>query len=168
VARRFSLSSWKIAENLDDVDAQLQTLWSLWGLHLVHGECRSAQSTVEGFYHVALRTDDAATVLVADRLIGNTLQYQGKLREARDHLERVLELYVAPTTPQHTIWFHYDQRALAPAMLARVLWLQGFVEHGIARANEAQAAGHKLSLCWVLHYTCPIALMTGDLVAAEK
>jgi predicted ATPase len=105
--------------------------------------------------------------------MGNTLQYGGKQREARRCLERVLELYVAPKNQRHTILFQYDQRALARAMLARVLWLQGFVDQANHQAQasleEAQATDYGLTLCWVLHYAvCPVALMTGDLVAAER
>jgi hypothetical protein len=54
-----------------------------------------------------------------------------------------------------------------------VLWLRGFVEQGTAQAEasleEAQATGHKPTLCWVLHYGAyPVALMTGDLDAAGQ
>jgi predicted ATPase/DNA-binding winged helix-turn-helix (wHTH) protein len=163
----------EIAESLDDVDAQLRALFAQWSVHFTIGECRAAQSTAERFSRVASRTGDQAIVLVADRLMGNTLQYGGKQREARRYLERVLKLYVAPKNQRHTILFQYDQRALARAMLARVLWLQGFVDQANhqARASleEARATDYGLTLCWVLHYAvCPVALMTGDLVAAER
>jgi predicted ATPase/DNA-binding winged helix-turn-helix (wHTH) protein len=163
----------EIAESLDDVDAQLRSLFAQWSVHFTIGECRAAQSTAERFSRVASRTGDQAIVLVADRLRGNTLQYGGKQREARCCLERVLELYVAPKNQRHTILFQYDQRALARAMLARVLWLQGFVDQANHQAQasleEAQATDYGLTLCWVLHYAvCPVALMTGDLVAAER
>ena len=123
--------------------------------------------------HVARGTGDEAFVLVADRLTGNTLQYAGKQREAQNCLERVLERYVAPKNQRDLILFQYDQRALARAMLARVLWLQGFVDQAKDQAQvsleEAQATDHGLTHCWVLHYAvCPVSLMTGDLVAADR
>ena len=163
----------ELAERLDDVDAQLRTLFAQWSIDFTTGECRAAQSTAERFSLVACRTGDPAFVLVADRFIGNTLQYGGKQREAQNCLERVLELYVAPKNQRHMILFQYDQRALARAMLARTLWLQGFVDQANdqARASleEAQATDSGLTLCWVLHYAvCPVALMTGDLVAADR
>jgi predicted ATPase len=105
--------------------------------------------------------------------VGNTLQAAGKFHEAQRCFERVLELYVVPTDQRHTILFQYDQRVLARAMLARVLWLQGFVDQAIDQAQAsleaAQATNDKLSLCWVLHYALyPVTLMTGDLTAAER
>jgi predicted ATPase/DNA-binding winged helix-turn-helix (wHTH) protein len=163
----------ELAERLDDVDAQLRSLFAQWSIHFTTGECRAAQSTAEQFSLVARRTGDPAFVLVADRFMGNTLQYGGKQREAQNCFERMLELYVTPKNQRHMTLFQYDQRVLARAMLARALWLQGFVDkaNDQARASleEAQATNHGLTLCWVLHYAvCPVALMTGDLVAADR
>jgi predicted ATPase len=71
------------------------------------------------------------------------------------------------------MWFHYDQRALARAMLARILWLEGLIDQAIEEANksveEAGAAARGLSLLYPLAWTtCPLMLMTGNLEAAEK
>src|SRR6185312_13779798 len=108
-----------------------------------------------------------------ERLIANTLQYQGKQREARRCLERILEHYVAPADQRHTMWFHYDQRVLARAMLARVLWLQGFADQAVdeARASldEAKAIDHRITICAVLRLAvCPIALAIGHLAAGGQ
>jgi predicted ATPase len=56
--------------------------------------------------------------------------------------------------------------------LARVLWLQGFPDQAARTAHstvaDAHAANHTISLCQALvHATCPLALLTGDLAAAE-
>ena len=163
----------EIAESLDDVDAQLRALWALWALRFQLGQFRAARFIAERITRVALGTGEPAVGLVADRIMGNTLQAGGELREAQRCFERVLELYVAPTNQRHTFLFQYDQRVLARAMLARVLWLQGFVDQAVdeARASfeAAQATHDELSLCWVLHYAVyPVTLMTGDLVAAER
>lgn len=162
-----------VAESSSDVDAQLRTLWALWSLDFNIGECRSAQSTVERFSRLAHHTSDPVSVLAADRMMGFTLQYGGALHEARQCLERVLDRYVAPTDQRHRIWFLYDQHVLARSMLARILWLQGYVVQAVsevqASLEEAQASGNKVSLCWALRYgVCPIALMSGNLADAEQ
>ncbi len=162
-----------IAESLDDVDAQLRTLWCLCALYWDIGETRASQITAERFTRVARRTGDAAVVLVGERLVGTTLQTGGRQIEARRCFERVLDLYVGPGDRRHTIWFQYDQRVLARAMLARVLWLQGFVDQARDQAQaslaEAQAAGHVSSGFYALVYAVfPIAAMTGDFVGAER
>jgi predicted ATPase/DNA-binding winged helix-turn-helix (wHTH) protein len=172
-ARIALANALEIAESLDDIDAQLWNLWAMWGLSLNIGECREAQSSAERFSRVAPRTGDLADMLVADRLMGAALLYGGKLQEARFRFERVLEHYVAPRDRRHRILFHSDQRMLARAMLARVLWLQGFADQArgtaLAGVDDAQASGYELSLCWVLYYAVyPISLTTGDPVAAER
>jgi predicted ATPase len=58
------------------------------------------------------------------------------------------------------------------AFLARILWLQGFPDQATRAAHSsvenARAANHTISLCLALaHAACPLALLTGDLAAAE-
>jgi hypothetical protein len=73
---------------------------------------------------------------------------------------------------QDVIRFGSDFRVSARVFLARVLWLQGFPDQAARGAQsgveDARAANHIISLCQVLaHAACPIALLTGDLAAAE-
>jgi predicted ATPase len=161
-----------IAESLDDVDFQLRALWAIWTHHSIFGEYRAAQSAAERFSEVVRQRGDPADILVSDRLMGNVMHYTGDQREARRYFERMLDGYVAPSDQRHTMWFHVDQRVVGSAILARVLWLQGFVEQAshLAQAsfNEAQATDQKLTLCYALgEAVCPVALMTGDLATAE-
>ena len=171
--RAVLIDALEIAQELDDVDAQLRVLWALWALQFNIGECRDAQSTAKLFLQAARRTDDRAAVLVADRIIGATLQYEGNQLEARGCLERVLNLYVAPKDQRHTIWFHYDQPVLARAMLARSLWLQGFLDQAADQAQrslqEAGTSSHELSLLYPIAWAVyPIAVMTGDFGTAAR
>jgi hypothetical protein len=157
---------------VDDVEAQLRMLWAQWSMEFIIGECRAAQSTAQRFFEVARHTGDEGLVLVADRLIGNMLRIAGHPGEARKLLERVFERYVAPRNRRHTILFHYDQHALARAVLAQVLCLQGYVDQAKEQARisfeEAGASDDGFSRCWALQYAvCPIALMTGDIAVAD-
>jgi predicted ATPase len=174
-ARAVLAKARALAESVDDGEAQLRMLWAQWSLEFTTGECIAAQATAQHFSEVArnIDADSQAAVLVGDRLLAHALQYSGDQRAARKLLERVLERYVAPKSRRHTILFHYDQRALARAMLARVLWLQGSInpanEEARGSLEEAQAADPGFSVCWVLHYgVCPVALMTGDIAAADR
>lgn len=115
----------ELAESVDDIEAQLRMLWAQWSVEFTAGERRAAQATVQRFSEVARRTGDEGLALVADRLIGNMLHIAGRPCEARKLLERVLERYAAPKNQRHRILFYFDQHALARAVLARVLCLQG-------------------------------------------
>jgi predicted ATPase len=163
----------EIAERLDDLDAQVRAFWALWALYFNTGECGPAQSVAERFSRVASRTGDPGVISVADRVMGYTLQYLANHRAAQRCFERVLQMYVAPQRQRDKVWFLYDQRALTRAMLARSLWLQGFVDQAksVAQASltEAETANDKLTICFVLALAVsPVALMTGDLVTAER
>lgn len=163
----------KLAESLEDVDAQLRTLWALWLLHHDTGNCRAARRMTEQFATAAHSARDPAVELVADRLAGYTLQFGGDLATAQRRIQRVLELYGAPMDRRHRFWFLHDQRVAAQDLLARSLWLQGFVDQATQRARAcleaAEATGNSLSICEALRLAvCPIALATGDLAAAER
>jgi predicted ATPase/DNA-binding winged helix-turn-helix (wHTH) protein len=163
----------QLAEGLDDIDAQMRTLWALWRLHLDAGDFRTGRAMADRFSRVADRADDPAVALVADRLLGYTIQFGGDLAAARHRIERVLDLYGAPMELRHRVWFLHDQRVAAHDLLARSLWLQGFVdqaaEHALACLEEAEATDNSLSICEAIRLaTGPIALATGNLVAAER
>src|SRR5260370_31653367 len=105
-------------------------------------------------------------------MIGVSQHYLGDLPSARRDLEHVLVGYVTPDQTSHIIRFQADQRVLMSGFLARVLWLQGFPDQATRAAHstveDAHAANHTISLCQALaHAACPIALLTGDLPAAE-
>jgi hypothetical protein len=85
----------------------------------------------------------------------------------------MLTQYVTPVQKPEIIRFQLDQRTSARALLARILWLQGFPDQAMRAAEssiqDARAANHVTSLCYALaHAACPIALWTGDLTAAES
>jgi predicted ATPase len=72
----------------------------------------------------------------------------------------------------HAIRFQYDQRVMARATLAWILWLQGFPDQAMQTATgnveAARASDHALSLSYALaEAACPVALFIGDLATAE-
>ena len=110
--------------------------------------------------------------LVGDRILGASLLFAGKLTDAQDYLQRVVDFYVAPSDGHHSMLFRRDPQVLARVRLARVLSLRGYMDRAYAEARSsfemAQSSGAGITVCWVVHDAlCPIALMTGDLAAAE-
>jgi hypothetical protein len=161
------------AEQQADEDTQLRALWAMWSFRYNSGQMRAAQPLAERFAQVAARTGRTAEGFVGDRLLGTTLHHIGQHSEARRHLERVRDLYVAPTDHRHAMWFHYDQRVLARSILSRVLWLQGFPDQARDNASAcveaARSVDHKLTLCYALNMAaCPIAILTGDINHAQR
>jgi hypothetical protein len=121
---------------------------------------------------LAAERPDPNDRLSGEGMIGVSQHYLGDQPGARRHLEHVLVGYVTPDQTSHIIRFQIDQRVVMSGVLARVLWLQGFPDQATRAAHstveDARAANHTISLCLALaHAACPLALLTGDLAAAE-
>ena len=157
----------EIAESLDDAEYRLRALWGLWAFHSARGRHRVALELAQRFYPLAAARPDPSDRLRGEGMIGASQHYLGDQPSARRHLEHMLAGYVTPDQTSHII-----QPVVIGAFLERVLWLQGFPDQATRAVHgaveDAQAANHTISLCRVLaHAACPLALLTGDLAAAE-
>ena len=161
-----------IAESLADVDYQLRALWGLCVDRLNNGMFREALTFAEKFRAVAATSLDPVDQPIGDRMMGLSLHYLGDQGRARQHFERMLSRYVAPVRRSHIIRFQFDQRVTAHVALAAVLWLQGYPDQAMrtieSKIEDASALNHELSLCNALAKACPVALLAGNLEAAER
>jgi predicted ATPase/DNA-binding winged helix-turn-helix (wHTH) protein len=172
-ARAAWTNALEIAERLDDVDYKLRTLWGLWVDSLNSGRFQEALSLARRFYSTAARSVDPIDPAMGDRMIGISLHFIGEQPDARSHIERMLSRYVTPTHAAHIVRFQFDQRLTARSFQARILWLLGFPDQAADIAEQtiedALSTGHVLTLCNALGQgACPIALLTGNLAAADR
>ena len=163
----------EIADSSAEDITRLRALWAIWDYHSNSREYASALHAARKFHQMATRSEDRSAIVVGNRLSGHSLHYHGEHAAARLHLEQVLELS-AKHDRARTVWFfQYDQRVLAGATLARVLWTLGYPDKAAATAeassSEAADLGHKLSECYA-HATAafPLACLLGDLTAAGQ
>jgi predicted ATPase/DNA-binding winged helix-turn-helix (wHTH) protein len=162
----------KLAHHVDETNHLLPILWGQWRFLIGNGETRAALAQAERFCRVAADASDPADIFVGDLMVGISQHYLGSQTAARCQINRTLDGYRDPVPASHTIRFLFDQSEQARAYLARVVWLQGFPDQAmrIARniAENAPALNHPPTACQVLaSAACPIALLVGDLVAAE-
>jgi len=163
----------ELAESLDDTDYKVRALWGLWVSSINGGEYRAALAYAQRFRSLVSHTADPTELPIGDRLVGNSLYYLGDQTNARRHIEHMLSRYAPPVHRSHVVRFHFDQRMAARAILARILWEQGFSDQALRVAQssvkDAQAIDHALSLCISLAVgLCPVALATGDLQQSER
>jgi predicted ATPase/DNA-binding winged helix-turn-helix (wHTH) protein len=171
-AQNVLVTARRIAEDHDEFGVHLWILWALWSLQLNTGKCRAARSTAERYGRVAPGTGDLASILAGHRLLGTAIQLGGDQNEARRHLERALEPPFSENDPQHPVW-PKQHRAMTSATLVRTLWMQGFAnqarDHARESVEEAYAGPVEVTRFEVLRLAaCPVAFMTGDIVAAEQ
>ena len=163
----------EMADALNDLDAQARALSALVAAYAFRGEYTESRNMVERLHHVAYRIGDPAVVITADRMLGTALVVAGRPREAQPCLERVLRSSPTPHDPRRSVWRHTEHRAMARAMLARALLVQGFPDQALTQAqaslDDVRGADHRLVLCRTLYYgLCRIAPMIGDFAAAEQ
>jgi predicted ATPase/DNA-binding winged helix-turn-helix (wHTH) protein len=162
----------EIAERLDDADYRLRALWGLFADRLTRGEYQGALKFAERFRQHAAATADPADLLIGARMIGSALHVLGNQSDARPHIERMLDRYAAPVDGSDKIRFQFDQRTAARCFYSRILWLQGFADQATQIAastvEDALAINHPISVFLALFQAaCPIALLAGDLSAAD-
>ncbi len=163
----------ELARRLDDADYEMRALWGLWAGHMNNGEFQAALALAERFGRVASKSVDASDLLVGERMRGVALHFLGDQTAARQCIEHVLRHYVAPPRRSHVVRFQFEQRVTALMTHARVLWLQGFPDQAMRAVdmslNEAVSLDQSLTTGNTLaQAACPIALLCGDLPAAER
>jgi predicted ATPase/DNA-binding winged helix-turn-helix (wHTH) protein len=160
------------ADALNDLHAQAATLSMLSPIYAFRGEYRRAQIAAERIEQIAHRIGDPIQLLLAYQHMGPTLFLSGRPREAEQYFERVLRFPAAPGDRRDAIYYNSNDHAVARAMLARALWMQGFTEQALNEARlslKEQGTDHPLQLCRILHHgICRIATMTGDFATADR
>ena len=161
-----------IADSIEDAEYQLRSLWGLWVFNTVGARHQVARALAQRFSSLAEQRHDRNDRLIGEQMIGVTQYYLGDQTSARHRFERVLAGYVPPDLRSHFIRFQLDPGVLAGIYHAWVLWLQGFPDRAMRAAESsidaARASNHALTLCYALsHAACSIALLLGDLVAAD-
>lgn len=129
--------------------------------------------TAKRFRAVAASHGDTAAMLVGERTIGMSLFYLGDHTNSRHHVELMLHVYVRPRDRSHIIRFQFDPRIVARTLRSKLLWAQGFPDQAMHEVHgaveEATSVGHAMSLALTLAQgACPVALLSGDLPAAER
>src|SRR5712671_2298445 len=171
------MTALEIAERLNDTDYQMRALYGLWACRNLGGEYRASLVFAQRFCSLAVKQADPADLLIGDRMTGVVLHFLGDQASAREHIERMLARYVAPIRRSHTIRFLYDQRVVAAAFLARILWLQGFPDRAMSTVQstvqsivgDPPVIGHAHARSVALaQAACPISLLVGDLPATER
>jgi predicted ATPase/DNA-binding winged helix-turn-helix (wHTH) protein len=163
----------ELADGLDDIDYRLRGLWGLWVDRMNDGAVRDAKRLAERFHLLASSSADPIAVPIGERTIGFALHFLGDQVKARRHIERMFSFQVPALHDRPIIRFQFDPWLTAQMRLAVIFWLQGqpdLAAHAVERGiDDALSLNHAVTLCNAFAQgACPIALLTGDLEAAER
>jgi predicted ATPase/DNA-binding winged helix-turn-helix (wHTH) protein len=163
----------EIADSLDDTDYRLRAFWGLWVDRMNDGAVRDAMRLAERFSLLASSSADPIAVSIGERTMGFALHFLGDQANARRHIERMLSGNVPGLHDRPIIRFQFDPWLTAQMRLAVILWLQGYPDQATrtveSRISDALSINHAVTLCNAFAQgVCPVALLTGDLEAAER
>ena len=155
---------------IDDSTDPLQkfaVLYGLWASHYTAGEPVELRDTAGEFLAEAERTNDAAALCVAHRLMGTTYVALGEFATALRHLKLARILYESErdvgyhqfedsrASERHAGYHHFGQDIGVSALcyLSWALWHLGYVDQASEAATEAMKLAEKLAHPHTLVYT---------------
>ncbi|MHB8283655.1 MAG: transcriptional regulator, partial [Caulobacteraceae bacterium] len=119
---------------------------------------------------VGERLEGAEGLGVGEALLGFSHHWLGDLPRASRHLEQALR-DAAPSRPEATAYFGYDNRNDIGGVLARTLWLRGLPDQARALARDtvlaAETLGQPTTQCVALIWAISVHLWNGDAAQAE-
>ena len=168
--RASAMRALDLATQLDDHVGTAWALSILWRYHHGMGEYEQSLEVTEQLKIEADAGYDSTDLYT--RLAMLSLLYLGQLGAAR---QRALEAgqFVRDKELSLRGAYDYDTNAFIKSSMARIYWLQGFVEQASALADEsvelALDARHSTGVCFALAMSgCAVKLWNGEFRIAER
>jgi class 3 adenylate cyclase/predicted ATPase len=148
----------ELCQQAEETPELFPVLWGMFLLYTSRAEHATARELGEQCLSLARRLDAPALLLEAHSALGASGFFLGQLSQAHAHLEQGMHIY----DPQqhHALAFRYgniDPGVSCLAFAGWTLWLLGYPEQALERANEvltlAQNLEHPYTLARGLYYT---------------
>ena len=127
------------AHGRKDTSEQLKVDYGLWAGSFVRGELHTARAHAAAFLSDVSDRPDSPDAGVAHRTVELTHWFAGEYLEARNHLERALELFQPGRDDDLAYRFGQDAGAAAMFYLALALWSLGDIARAVSLARGAEA-----------------------------
>jgi TOMM system kinase/cyclase fusion protein len=133
-----------LSDKLGDSALTAPTLWAMFLYHHMRGHCAEARLLAERLVSTAERLGDTSQLVWALPLLGVCIQDEGRLIEARRHLERVITLYDPALHREHAFVYGYDSKVNAQSTLSISMFLMGYPDQAFALGHSSVAWARKL------------------------
>jgi class 3 adenylate cyclase/predicted ATPase len=145
-----------LCEQLGDTTTLVPVLSGLSTHHQTRSDFAALRQTASDLLRLGEQLHDPASQLVGNRSMGLCLYHLGKFGQAREHLERVLSIYVPGAHHLLTSIAAFDMRAAALSYLSLSLLIVGYPEQA-RRWNEqaltwSRSLRHPHNLAFSLTY----------------
>jgi tetratricopeptide (TPR) repeat protein len=163
----------ELCERLGEPPEYLQVIFWLATVNVVRGELPQALEAVEGMPSVAETRGNRGALLNVIRGRAMILMFMGRIVEAREQLERAVEMFGTSEEADRLAARAAGQDA-GVAMLALqawVLWLLGQVDEAVARmtagVERADAVQHAHTHAYAWYYASVLHALRGDPAIAQ-
>jgi len=113
--------------------------------HAMRGEYLKARELAEEVFRIAKDSRDPDLLIEAHYQQGHTLEWVGQYPEALAHVEQGIALYDPQRHRAHTLRYGQDPGVACRVHAMQVLWLLGYPDQALVRAQEALALTQDLS-----------------------
>ena len=149
----------ELCERLGERLELFPELWELTRYYQVRSPAKAAQVTSQ-LLGLAARGRDAAVMIQAHYAMGASKLYLGEFDEARQHLERGLELYDPQKHYSQAILYVHDPGVMLRGRLAYAMMYLGYPEQALGRCHEAVAIARQMSYPFTLAFAlCTMAVL---------
>ncbi len=161
-----------LAEERDDVEVQMQALWSIYGVSSAYGDYDAVMFGVEGVRKLLPRAPSPLAGPLFHRMAGLAFHLIGDQRLALDHAEKALDHPAVRQRVRGQGLFSYDQKITASSHYARILWINGFADQAAALVGatiqDALTVDQPFPLSYFLVFgACLVAFWSGQVEAAR-
>jgi class 3 adenylate cyclase/predicted ATPase len=126
----------ELCRELGDTPRLAPVLHGLWGYHIVRAQHTTAFALGEQVLQLGVATNDDGLLLQGNMDVGWSHFFLGELEQAREHLERVLELYDPERHSSHALTYGDNPATSTRTVLASVLWLLGYPDEALRCSEE--------------------------------
>jgi predicted ATPase/class 3 adenylate cyclase len=126
----------ELCRELGDTPQLVPVLHGLWTYHIVRAQHASALALGEQVLELGAATDDDGLLLQGNMEVGWSHFFLGELEPAREHLERVLQLYDHERHGSHAYIYGDNPATSARSNLAQVQWLLGHMDQSLRHSEE--------------------------------
>ncbi len=163
----------ELCRELGDTPQLVPVLHGLWTYHIVRSQHSSALALGKQVIEIGRATEDDGLLLQGNMETGWSHFFLGELDAAREHLERVLELYDDDRHASHVFTYADNPATSARSNLAQVLWVAGHVERAVRCSEEnltvlRSLTAHPYSVAFGLTLAAVVRQYRGDDAATRE
>jgi class 3 adenylate cyclase/predicted ATPase len=141
-----------LCEQTGDWEQVGTALYGLTTYYSMRAEHQTACALADQLLSTAQEAQDPDLLIAAHRMQGNTRLWIGEFLASRFHLEQGIALYDSQPQRAHTFRYGHDLGIACRILAHQVLWILGYPDQALTRAQEALTLAQEFSHVNTLGY----------------